>query len=165
MPGLTDSEIKAIFVALDMQFNGVILNTLTHGMRIQIYTHMQGVLFSWLIHFGRDAHWSGCHHLVDYWSIPFASFHANLPWPVCLASRKKDENYRWLQFFCGIIILLYLLVTFNFCCQWEVATSYFGAAGKSFAEAYQSYYPGIAIPLAIGIDTILSTVLADATLV
>ncbi len=41
----------------------------------------------------------------------------------------------------------------------------FGTTGKSFAEAYQSYHTGIAIPLAIGIDPILSTVLVDATLV
>ncbi|PBK90525.1 hypothetical protein ARMGADRAFT_1082783 [Armillaria gallica] len=127
MPELTDSEIKAIIVALDMQFNG-------------------GVLSSRLIHFGRDTHWSGCRHLVD-------------------SSRKKGENYRRPQFFCGIIILLYLLATFNFYCQWEVATSYFGATGKNFAEAYQSYRPDIVIPLAIGIDAILSTVLADATLI
>ncbi|KAK0433291.1 hypothetical protein EV421DRAFT_1845898 [Armillaria borealis] len=125
MAELTDSEIKAIFVALDTEFNVVMLNALTHG-----------------IHTGVVA--------VTLWTV---------------ASRKKDGNYRRPRFFCGIIILLYLLAAFNFYCQWVVEASYFGVTGKSFAEAYQSYRTGIAIPLAQGIDAILSTVLADATLI
>ncbi|PBK90556.1 hypothetical protein ARMGADRAFT_299756 [Armillaria gallica] len=125
MPEPIDSEINAVFITLDTQFNVAILNALTHG-----------------IHTGVVA--------VTLWTV---------------ASRKKGENYRQPQFFCGIIILLYILATFNFYCQWALDTSYFGATGKSFVDAYRSARPSIGISLTIGIDAILSTVLADATLI
>ncbi len=49
--------------------------------------------------------------------------------------------------------------------QWAVSLSLFVATGKSFLEAYQSSSVSTPIMLTLGIDAILSTVLADATLV
>ncbi|KAK0467475.1 hypothetical protein IW261DRAFT_1598210 [Armillaria novae-zelandiae] len=83
-----------------------------------------------------------------------------------IASRKKSDGHsRRPQFFCVVIIFLYLLATFNFYCQWAENIAYFGTTGKSFAEVYRSYHISTAIPLAVGIDAILSTVLADVTLI
>ncbi len=68
------------------------------------------------------------------------------------------------HFLIVIILLLYLLTVFNLYYEWAMVNSYFGVTGESFAEAFQSYHIGIPILLTIGIDAILSAVLADAAL-
>ncbi|PBK90554.1 hypothetical protein ARMGADRAFT_1111903 [Armillaria gallica] len=125
IPELTDSQIEDIFVALDRQFNEVILSALTRG-----------------IHTGVVA--------VTLWTV---------------ASRNNSQNYRLPHFLIVIILLLYLLTVFNLYYEWAMVNSYFGVTGESFAEAFQSYHIGIPILLTIGIDAILSAVLADAALI
>ncbi|SJL14004.1 uncharacterized protein ARMOST_17456 [Armillaria ostoyae] len=125
MAELTDSEIKAIFVELDTQFNVVMLSALTRG-----------------IHTGVVA--------VTLWT---------------LAARKSSQSYRWPHFLIVIILLLYLLAIFDLYYEWAVGLSFFLATGKSFVEAYQSSSDSTPIILTLEIDAILSTVLADATLI
>ncbi len=38
---ITDSQIKDMLGGIDQGFNGVMINALTHGMRIQIYIRVQ----------------------------------------------------------------------------------------------------------------------------
>ncbi|KAK0221109.1 hypothetical protein EDD85DRAFT_1028369 [Armillaria nabsnona] len=125
MAELTGSEIKAIFVQLDAQFNVVMLSALTRG-----------------IHTGVVA--------VTLWTV---------------ASRNSSQSYRWPHFLIVIILLLYLLAVFDFYDEWAASLSFFVVTGKSFLEAYQCYRISTPITLTVGIDAILSTVLADATLI
>ncbi len=83
-----------------------------------------------------------------------------------IVSRDNYQNYRRPRLFVFIILVLYVLATFNFYCGWAQNVSYFSIAGESFSEAFKSRRDqGTPILLTMGIDAILSTVLADATLV
>ncbi|PBK90516.1 hypothetical protein ARMGADRAFT_1032522 [Armillaria gallica] len=62
--------------------------------------------------------------------------------------------------------VLYVLATFNFYCGCAQNVSYFSITGESFWEAFKSRRDqSTPILLTMGIDAILSTVLADATLI
>ncbi|KAK0196243.1 hypothetical protein F5146DRAFT_1176520 [Armillaria mellea] len=81
-----------------------------------------------------------------------------------IASRDNYQNYRRPRVFAFIILVLYVLATFNFYCGWAQNVSYFSTAGECFWEAYKSKHNQDA-PVLLGIDAILSTILVDATLI
>ncbi|KAK0221106.1 hypothetical protein EDD85DRAFT_960267 [Armillaria nabsnona] len=83
-----------------------------------------------------------------------------------IVSRDNYQNYRRRRLFVLIILALYVLATFNFYCGWTQNVSYFSTAGECFWEAFKSRRnQGTPILMTMGIDAILSTVLADATLI
>ncbi|KAK0433268.1 hypothetical protein EV421DRAFT_1910257 [Armillaria borealis] len=83
-----------------------------------------------------------------------------------IASRDNYQNSRRPRLFVFIILVLYILATCNFYCGWAQNVSYFSTAGEFFWEAYKSKRDqGTPILLTMGIDAILSTALADATLI
>ncbi|KAK0209552.1 hypothetical protein IW262DRAFT_1468810 [Armillaria fumosa] len=83
-----------------------------------------------------------------------------------IASRDNYQNYRKPCLFVSIILILYVLATFNFYCEWAQNISYFSTAGECFWDVYRSKRDqGTPILLTVGIDAILSTALADATLI
>ncbi|PBK90431.1 hypothetical protein ARMGADRAFT_1064533 [Armillaria gallica] len=82
------------------------------------------------------------------------------------ASRIISENYRTPHFLVVIILILYFLATFSLYENWTRAISYLIAPHSTGSwEIYLSGHPSTSILLALGIDAILSAVLADATLI
>ncbi|KAK0446967.1 uncharacterized protein EV420DRAFT_883522 [Desarmillaria tabescens] len=80
-------------------------------------------------------------------------------------NRGQNSQRTVPHFLVFIILLLYLLATFNLYYVWDVEISNISITnGKSIWTAY-NYQFGTPITLAEGIDAILSTVLADATLI
>ncbi|KAK0435560.1 hypothetical protein EV421DRAFT_1986623 [Armillaria borealis] len=82
-------------------------------------------------------------------------------------SRDSYKNYRTPRcIFVYIILILYLQATFNFYCGWAQNVLCFSTAGKCLWEAYKSKCTQDTQTLVtMGIGAILSTVLADATLI
>ncbi|KAK0221132.1 hypothetical protein EDD85DRAFT_796529 [Armillaria nabsnona] len=76
------------------------------------------------------------------------------------ASKRKTQNDRHLV----LILLLYLLVTVGLYYEWTIVCSMFIRNDKTFWTAYE-FSPGAPITLTGGIDAVLSTFLADATLI
>ncbi|KAK0446990.1 uncharacterized protein EV420DRAFT_885352 [Desarmillaria tabescens] len=83
------------------------------------------------------------------------------PWAV--VSRKNCQN-RSRYFLVFIILLLYLVAMVGTYGEWTEGVSTFITNGKNFWEAYNSD-PGKRSLLPLGIEAILSTILADATLI
>ncbi|KAK0446969.1 uncharacterized protein EV420DRAFT_883550 [Desarmillaria tabescens] len=82
-----------------------------------------------------------------------------------IASRNNNCNYGRPRPFVFVILLLYLLATFNLYCQWAQNFSCFPTTEESFSQEYMyNRTQDTPILLTMGIDAILSTVLADATL-
>ncbi|KAK0222646.1 hypothetical protein EDD85DRAFT_796178 [Armillaria nabsnona] len=77
------------------------------------------------------------------------------------ASKRKTQNNRH---FLVLILLLYLLATVGLYYDWTIVCSMFIKNDKTFWTAYE-FSPGAPITLTGGIDAILSTFLADATLI
>ncbi|SJL13991.1 uncharacterized protein ARMOST_17443 [Armillaria ostoyae] len=125
IPELTDSQIKDIFLNLDMQFNQAMLSAGAHG----IYT---GVV------------------AVTLWAV---------------ASRNSIQSPGRPHFLIFVILLLYIFQTFSLYEAWALEIAYTTLPnGKNFWTMFE-YTPGTLIFLALGIDAILSTILADATLI
>ncbi|KAK0209551.1 hypothetical protein IW262DRAFT_1468809 [Armillaria fumosa] len=81
-----------------------------------------------------------------------------------VASRNNFQNPGRPRFLILIILLLYILAALDPCVGWAVQIAYTTLPnGESFWTAFE-YNPGTPIALALGIDAILSTILADATL-
>ncbi|PBK90542.1 hypothetical protein ARMGADRAFT_1082798 [Armillaria gallica] len=81
-----------------------------------------------------------------------------------VVSRNKFQSPGRPRFLIFIILLLYLLATFDLYNGWAMEIAYTTIPnGKTFWTAFE-YTPGTPISLAIGIDAILSMILADATL-
>ncbi|PBK90569.1 hypothetical protein ARMGADRAFT_1166899 [Armillaria gallica] len=78
-----------------------------------------------------------------------------------IASKRKTQNNRHLLV---LILLLYLLATVGLYYDWTIVCSIFIKNDKTFWTAYE-FSPGAPITLTGGIDAILSTLLADATLI
>ncbi len=99
-------------------------------------------------------------------SVLFASFDVHLfDWR--LASRKHSQGYRRPHFLVFIILILYLMLAFNLYATWVMDTIYFTTSKwVSFWDAVNSGPQNSApVGVAMEIIAILSTVLADATLV
>ncbi|KAK0468876.1 hypothetical protein IW261DRAFT_1612733 [Armillaria novae-zelandiae] len=122
-PELTDSQIKAIFAALDAEFNTIMLNAFFHGM----YT---GVV------------------AVTLWAV----------------ASKNDFRDHKRQILVLTILILYILATVGLMCQWTNVNLSFLTDGESFWTAF-SATPSTSMELTIGIIAIVSTVVADATLI
>ncbi|PBK59204.1 hypothetical protein ARMSODRAFT_1027623 [Armillaria solidipes] len=82
-----------------------------------------------------------------------------------VASRNYDQNYRRPHFLVFIIILLYILATFGLYYEWAGDISVFITNGTNFWIGYTSSSLSPPILLTEGISAILSTNLADATLI
>ncbi|PBK90555.1 hypothetical protein ARMGADRAFT_1064564 [Armillaria gallica] len=84
-----------------------------------------------------------------------------------IASRKNCENYGRPRFLVCIILILYLLATVNFYRGWESYSSFFTTInGKPFWDVYASNSSGpTPILLSGGLNAIISTILADASLI
>ncbi|KAK0433265.1 hypothetical protein EV421DRAFT_2023596 [Armillaria borealis] len=81
------------------------------------------------------------------------------------ASRNSIQSPGRPRFLIFIILLLYLLATVHLYYGWAVEIAYATLPnGENFWTAFE-YTPGTPIFLALGIDAILSTILADATLI
>ncbi|KAK0221177.1 hypothetical protein EDD85DRAFT_263291 [Armillaria nabsnona] len=82
-------------------------------------------------------------------------------------SRHSHQNYRRpRRVFIFIILALYFLATFNFYGGWAENVLYFSTAGKCLWEGYKSKCTQNTPTLTtMGIGAILSTVLADVTLI
>ncbi|KAK0467473.1 hypothetical protein IW261DRAFT_1613002, partial [Armillaria novae-zelandiae] len=82
-----------------------------------------------------------------------------------VASRNRFRSPGRPHFLILIIILLYILVALNLYAGWAVEIAYTTLPnGKNFWTSFE-YNPGTPMSLAEGIDAILSTILADATLI
>ncbi|KAK0221104.1 hypothetical protein EDD85DRAFT_861925 [Armillaria nabsnona] len=82
-----------------------------------------------------------------------------------VASRNNFQSPRRPRFLILVILLLYILATFSLYEGWAVEVAYTTLPnGESFWTAFE-YTPGTPIFLALGIDAMLSTILADATLI
>ncbi|KAK0481127.1 hypothetical protein EDD18DRAFT_1203869 [Armillaria luteobubalina] len=79
-----------------------------------------------------------------------------------IASRKDTRNNRHLL---ALILLLYLLATVGLYYDWTIVCSTFIKHNTTFWTAYEFSNPSNPISLTGGIDSILSTFLADATLI
>ncbi len=83
---------------------------------------------------------------------------------MCLASRKNYKDYKMPHFLVFAILLLYILSTVAIYCTWVDAILIFITAGKNCWTEY-NVPAKVSTLLAQDIAAILSTVLADATLV
>ncbi|PBK90544.1 hypothetical protein ARMGADRAFT_1166888, partial [Armillaria gallica] len=82
-----------------------------------------------------------------------------------VASRNHSQSLGRPRFLIFIILLLYLLAILSIYNGWAVEIAHTTLPnGESFWTAFE-YNPGTPIFLALGIDAILSTILADATLI
>ncbi|KAK0221208.1 hypothetical protein EDD85DRAFT_941590 [Armillaria nabsnona] len=81
-----------------------------------------------------------------------------------VASRNRDRNYRRPHFLVFIILLLYILAIFNIYYEWAGDILIFITNGTKFWDGYTS---SLAPPILLtsGIGAILSTNLADTTLI
>ncbi|SJL13957.1 uncharacterized protein ARMOST_17409 [Armillaria ostoyae] len=81
-----------------------------------------------------------------------------------VASRKNYQNDRRSHFLVVVILVLYLLSGFNLYNEWAEGILNFITNGESFWVAFT--YSNLSTPIVCtdGIDAILSTLLADATL-
>ncbi|KAK0221181.1 hypothetical protein EDD85DRAFT_862147 [Armillaria nabsnona] len=139
---ITDSQVKDMLGGVDEGFNQAMINALTHGIGNQICTKVQATNLS-------EGMYTGV-VVVALWAI---------------ASRNISQNYRTPHFLVVIILLLYFLTTCSLYHDWAATIScLISPQRKGSWEIYQSGHPSTSILLALGIDAILSTVLADATL-
>ncbi|PBK90490.1 hypothetical protein ARMGADRAFT_1111858 [Armillaria gallica] len=81
-----------------------------------------------------------------------------------VASRNNYQDYKRPHFLVFTTLLLYILTTVGVYCAWVEAILIFITAGKSFWTEY-NVTPKVSTLLAEEIAAILSTVLADATLI
>ncbi|SJL13987.1 uncharacterized protein ARMOST_17439 [Armillaria ostoyae] len=83
-----------------------------------------------------------------------------------VASRNNCRNYQRPHFLVFIILLLYFLTAFNLYHGWARCIANFITPWKYFWEAIESTPPNSTlVTLTMGINAILSAVLADATLI
>ncbi|PBK62469.1 hypothetical protein ARMSODRAFT_1024882 [Armillaria solidipes] len=80
-----------------------------------------------------------------------------------VASRNNYQDHRRSHILVFTILILYILATVDFCCVWANVILTFITDGESFWTAY-SAIPKTWMLLEQGINALLSTVLADATL-
>ncbi|KAK0221098.1 hypothetical protein EDD85DRAFT_261923 [Armillaria nabsnona] len=81
------------------------------------------------------------------------------------SSRNHFQSPRRPRFLILVILLLYILATFDLYAEWAVEIAYTTIPnGRSFWTAFE-YTPGAPISWTSGIAAILSTILTDATLI
>ncbi|KAK0433260.1 hypothetical protein EV421DRAFT_1441328 [Armillaria borealis] len=103
-------------------------------------------------------------------NMPFAAFLHGIYTGVvavtlwAVASRNKCQDYRRPHFLVFTILLLYIVSTVGICYQWSGIDLMFIAEGGSFWTSY-SFVPDTSALAIVGIVALLSTVLADATLI